>query len=111
MQMKAESEKVEFEGGFAVGYTFAVPECFREALEKDKFAEGDVFYDHRKAYEVAWGEALSHISVSLQVRDNLAGMVRFSILRPNSGRTGLVVAEERRVTAEEFGEILRMGLK
>lgn len=76
-----------FEDGFALGWKMAVPEAFRDALdikltprmfEKKKamlwtqgrlygFHEGDVIHDHKDAYK-EWGEALKHLTLSVQVQ-------------------------------------------
>jgi hypothetical protein len=103
--------EITFTDGFAADYSFAVPECFREALSKGQFSAGDVFYDHRSAYQKKWGEALSDISLSLQVNASLGGQVHFSILRPDAAKSRILRVAEQTVSSEEFREILKRGLK
>jgi hypothetical protein len=76
-----------FHRGYSVGWHFVLPEAFKEALDirltprvsggKNfdiltqgrgfNFKVGDVLYDTRKAYELAWENALRHIGHSVQV--------------------------------------------
>lgn len=76
-----------FVDGYSAGWYFVIPEAFRDALDirptprvhgkrqfqvitqgrNYAFKEGDVLYDTRKAYDVAWGEALKHIGCSVQI--------------------------------------------
>ena len=102
---------LEFENGYAVGFAFAIPECFRDAIEKNKYSVGDVFYDHVSAYGKVWSEALREFSVSLQVKENLGGRVRFAIYEPDSAKKTLILREEKTVSADEFGDILKSGVK
>jgi hypothetical protein len=102
--------ELQFTDGFAVGYSFAVPECFHDALHRNKFSIGDVFYDHRSAYSKPWNDALQHISISLQVTDELGDIVRFSILQPDAAKSQLIRKEERSVSSADFGQILRTGI-
>jgi hypothetical protein len=76
-----------FLDGYAVGWRFAVPEAFKDALDIKptprqignrtvniptqgklfNFIQGSILYDTRLAYDLEWGEALKHIKLSLQV--------------------------------------------
>jgi hypothetical protein len=76
-----------FQEGYSVGWHFVLPEAFKEALDirltprvsrgkkfvvmtqgrSYNFKMGDILYDTRKAYELVWGEALRHISYSVQI--------------------------------------------
>jgi hypothetical protein len=58
---------------FFDGFAWAVPTAFAEPLAACRFEQGDVLYDTRRAYEAQWGEALPHITHSLQVKSPLRG--------------------------------------
>lgn len=102
--------KIEFKDGFAVGYAFAIPEAFRDALTRDAFSTGDVFYDDRAAYLLQWREALSKISVVLKIVDILGGRVRFVRYRPDPIIGTVVRLQEETVPSEIFGLLLKNGL-
>jgi len=101
---------LEFKDGYAVGFAFVIPECFRDAVEKNKYSVGDVFYDHVAAYRKVWSEALQEFSVSLQVKESFGGRVRFAIYEPDSAKKTLILREEKAVSADQFGDILKSGI-
>ncbi len=88
-----------------------IPECFRDAIEKNKYSAGDVFYDHVSAYRKVWSEALLDFSISIQVKESLGGKVRFAIYEPDSAKKILILREEKAVSVDEFGALLKSGLQ
>jgi hypothetical protein len=50
------------------GFAWAVPVAFADALGACRFELGDMLYDTKRAYEGTWGEAIGHISYSIQVK-------------------------------------------
>lgn len=78
-----------FQNGYAMGWRFAVTEAFKDALDikltprkvgaltenvwtqgnQFNFIQGSVFYDTRLAYELTWGEALEHLTLSVQIAE------------------------------------------
>jgi len=50
------------------GFSWAVPKAFAEPVAACRFEQGDILYDTKKAYEGTWGEALPHISYSIQIK-------------------------------------------
>ncbi|MBW8782715.1 MAG: hypothetical protein JF599_12640 [Verrucomicrobia bacterium] len=102
---------VEFKDGYAVGFSFAIPECFRDAIERNRFSVGDIFYDHIAPYEKVWDEALLELSISLQVNESLGGRVRFAIYESDSAKKTLIFRGEKTVSEDEFGDILKFGMK
>ncbi|MGD0036675.1 MAG: hypothetical protein ABSC53_05230 [Bacteroidota bacterium] len=78
-----------FLDGYTVGWRFAVPEAFKDALDIKStprqignrsvnvitqgklfnFNQGSILYDTRLAYDLEWGEALKHIKLSLQIEE------------------------------------------
>lgn len=53
---------------FFSNFSWAVPQAFSDAVGFCRFEEGDVLYDTPRAYEGNWGEAVKHITFSLQVK-------------------------------------------
>lgn len=53
---------------FFDGFSWAVPLAFADPLAACRFEQGDILYNTRRAYEGAWGEALPHITYSVQVK-------------------------------------------
>ena len=49
-------------------FAWAVPLAFADALGTCRFERGDTLYNTKKAYEHTWGEAMTHISYSIQVK-------------------------------------------
>ena len=105
------TSNLEFKDGYAVGYSFAIPECFRDAIEKNQYSVGDVFYDNAVAYRKVWSEALHEFSISIQVKDSLGGRVRFAIYEPDGSKKALILREEKTLSEDEFGALLKSGLK
>lgn len=58
---------------FFDGFSWAVPSAFADPLAACRFEQGDILYDARRAYEGTWGEALPHITHSVQVKSPLRG--------------------------------------
>jgi hypothetical protein len=50
------------------GFAWAVPLAFADALGACRFELGDMLYDTKRAYEGTWGQAIGHISYSIQVK-------------------------------------------
>ena len=61
---------------FFLGFKWAVPVAFSDAVALCRFEEGDILYDTPKAYDEEWGEASKHIEYSMQVRypDRVTGV-------------------------------------
>ena len=49
-------------------FSWAVPFAFADALGACRFERGDTLYDTKRAYKGTWGEAIIHISYSIQVK-------------------------------------------
>ena len=79
--------KFKFENGFAQGFAFAVPECFRNSLKTGQFSEGDIFYRKKSVYEKIWSEALKDFEYSIEVCGVSNNQVKYKLLAPNL-RTG-----------------------
>lgn len=48
---------------YFLGFKWALPKSFKDALAKCFFNVGDIIYDTPKAYSLSWGEALNHIKI------------------------------------------------
>lgn len=62
--------------------TFYGPSCFSTVKDGADLGSGDIFYDHPAAYQMPWGEALSHVSHKLVITNGSKGadkIVEFSI--------------------------------
>jgi len=59
---------------FLDGFLWAVPTAFSDPLAACRFEQGDILYDTKKAYEGTWGEALTYITYSIQVKSPLRGI-------------------------------------
>lgn len=104
------AEEIDFSDGYAAGYAFAVPACFRSSLERCAFYPGDLFYDNRSAYEKPWAIALAEIRFALQVTQDLVGRVRFAVLVPNVDQSRLICVGASETSSAEFKQLLRSGL-
>ncbi|MCH6258647.1 hypothetical protein MLD52_18950 [Puniceicoccaceae bacterium K14] len=105
------SSNIEFKNGFAEGFEFALPECFRDPLNRKNFSVGDVFYDNRSAYDSTWGEALKSFTVCLQIQQSFPSFIKFSIQKPNKERNALETVDTKTATVDDFYDILKTGLK
>lgn len=128
-----------FQNGLAVGWRMAVPECFRAALDirltprivaKEvvmtwtqgrmfAFKEGDTLYNVLSP-EGDWSLRLATLELCVQVQRAAParyvgrrfdpGSVNFSVLRPNTERTGVVVdGNAIECSQHAFVDFLRTG--
>lgn len=102
--------KPDFHDGYAVGFEMAIGECFKSALERERFDAGDLFYNTPKAYEENWQQALQYIDRCVQVLDSSPGHTAFRILVPDSSRTKLIQAMQGKTSNPEFFEMVRTGV-
>jgi len=56
------------ESDYFIGFKWALPKSFADALSKCLFEVGDVIYDNPQAYALSWGEAKNHINNSIQIK-------------------------------------------
>lgn len=128
-----------FVDGYAAGWKMAVEECHKEALDIRmterlydgettrewtqgslfSFKEGSIFYDTPIAtsYGVTWGEALTHIKLSVQILEalpaesqNKRGEVTFSASRPDEKAKQLNEFDKFKTTQDEFIRFLQTGI-
>jgi hypothetical protein len=102
--------KIEFENGFASGFTVAVPDCFRNALNNGQFSEGDILYSNKSAYEKVWNEALKDLQYSIEVCSIASDKVEYRLWVPNFDQSKLEPKETNEVSTESFIELLRIGI-
>ncbi len=103
--------KLTFMNGYAEGFTMAVPECFRAALEKERFDRGDTFYDTKLAYNGTWADGITHLSYCLQVVDFVGGYVEFMVLQPKGKPAKLECVSRAREPVANFIYYLKNGYK
>lgn len=102
--------EIKFENGFAQGFAFAVPDCFRNALKTGQFSEGDILYCEKTAYEKVWSEALKDLEYSIEVCSVSSDQVKYRVLIPNLDRSKLELKETSEASTEDFIELLRSGV-
>jgi hypothetical protein len=102
--------KIEFENGFARGFTFAVPDCFKNALNNGLFSEGDILYSNKSAYEKVWSEALKDLDYSIEICGVASDQIKYKLLIPNLDRSKLEFKETSEASTEDFIELLRSGV-
>ncbi|MEI6972390.1 MAG: hypothetical protein WCL44_12845 [bacterium] len=107
MKTGQKKEEVQFEDGYAVGWTMCIPDCFKDSLKTKTFQVGDVFYDTPKAYAGTWAEALHHIHLSIQIQSFGVAGVGYAVFAPNEGRTAVVQVATRSLPVEEFIRCLK----
>lgn len=141
----------DFSNGYAAGWKFIVRPCNWQDLDilytprrKNKqvfyvwtqgkcysFTSGSVFYDTMKAYKMPWGEALKHITCSLQIKESLPtgivsqvavekgilvnrthyeyGTIKFDLYRPDQQREHEHVIGHYSCQQDEFVKLLKSG--
>jgi hypothetical protein len=77
-------------------FEWAVPKPFARALSLCRFTEGDVFYDTRRAYVGAWGDAVQHVGHSVQVKEG----VPEPVVAPPPDQQSLFSAEDDQRSVE-----------
>ena len=124
----------EFNEGYALDWAFAVPTCFRPALDialtervRDgarvhlwtqgdayAFRAGDTLHYAQQPVSSDWAKALQHIQLTVQVKDAVAasddeGFVRFQAYKPDLQAGQLVPSGVHECTQNEFVRLLRHG--
>lgn len=124
----------EFNEGYALDWAFAVPTCFRPALDivlaervRDgarvhlwtqgnayAFRAGDTLHYAHRPVPSDWAEALQHIQLTVQVKDAVAasdseGFVHFQAYKPDLQAGQLVPSGVHECTQREFVALLRHG--
>jgi hypothetical protein len=102
--------KAQFKDGYAFGYKMAVGECFREALEKESFNTGDIFYDTPVVYYLKWKDALLYVNCAFHVVSSNDGDITFNVLIPSANRGSLILKETKTMSVSGFIINLQRGL-
>ena len=102
--------EIKFENGFAEGFEFAVPDCFKNALNNGQFSEGDRLYSQKSAYEKVWSEALKDLEYSIEVCGVASNQVKYRLLIPSLDRSKLELKETSEASTEDFIKLLRSGV-